>query len=427
MSEITETLRVLQVHNRYSPGWGGEDAVVDLEARLLKKRGHTVEQFQVSNASLAHASTLRQMLAVPTFLWSRSNYTRLKKAISRFGPDVVHVHNTFPLLSPSVFWAAHREGIPTVQTLHNFRHTCANAVVLRGDKPCEDCVGNFPWPALRHRCYANSFARTAAVVAMNVLHWTFGTYTRQIDGFIALNDFSRTIFVRAGLPSEKLFVKPNFVPAYTLGGRQRAAQVVFVGSPSRHKGAHLLLEGWRQSRLGNYQLLIIGDGPERGPLQKRFSGIPGITWCGSLDHSEVIRRIAESRALVLPSLTYENCPMVILEAFSVGTPVIVPDHSSFETIVAHQREGLIFHSGDAISLVHALAEALCAPQETWTNWSEAAKRAHVQRYSEAHNYERLLGIYRDAIQKRASYRSAKDHPRKEQNAAAFPKSAASDS
>lgn len=402
MFPVSGNLRVLQVHNRYAPGWGGEERVVELETRLLEKWGHTVEQFQVSNASLKQASTIRQMVAVPGFLWSQASYKRLRQLIVRFVPDVIHVHNTFPLFSPSVFWAARHEHIPVVQTLHNFRYTCANAVLLRDDRPCEDCVGGSLWPGLRHRCYANSFVRTAAVVGMNALHWKIGTYTEKIDAFIVLNNWSRDIFVRAGLPREKMFVKPNFVPASSLGGVPRSPRVVFAGTMTRNKGLHVLLDAWRRVTMKNSQLLLIGDGPESEALRKQFSNLPGVTWSGSLAHAEVLNFIRGSRALVLPTLVYENSPMVLLEAFSVATPVVVPDLGSMKTMVGHQREGLIFRAGDPAALADALREVLCAPGKVWSKWSAGAHQAHARLYSENANYQQLISIYRSVIEKHAN-------------------------
>ncbi len=164
MPEVNGKLRVLQVHNHYSPGWGGEDTVVELEARLLRNRGHAVDEFKASTAALKHATAFRQMMAVPSFLWSRRSYQGLCQKISEFQPDVVHVHNTFPILSPSVFWAGHRAGVPVVQTLHNFRPVCANALLLREGRRCEKCVGHAPFPAsaaslLRQQLCANCGCR----------------------------------------------------------------------------------------------------------------------------------------------------------------------------------------------------------------------------------------------------------------------------
>lgn len=411
MFPVDRNLRVLQVHNRHAPGWGGEETVVELEAQLLEKWGHTVEQFQVSNSSLKQASVIRQMLAVPGFVWSQASYRRLRRSIARFTPDVVHVHNTFPLLSPSVFWAAERAGVPAVQTVHNFRHPCANAVLLRDDKPCEECVGGSSWPGLRHRCYAGSFARTAAVLAMNALHWRLGTYTRKVGAYIALNDFSRDILLRAGLPGGKMTVKPNFVPASSLAPAARSLRIVFAGSMIRHKGLHVLLNAWGRVHVEGSELLLIGDGPERERLQTQFSGARGVSWADSLSHPEVLRRISGSRALVLPTLAYENCPMVLLEAFSTATPVIVPDLGSMKTMVSHESNGLIFQAANPAALANVLQRVLLAPWDVWSQWSAGARRAHERLYSETTNYQQLVAIYRSVIEAHAEAYSLKDPKR----------------
>jgi len=393
-------LRILQVHNHYSPGWGGEETVVEHEARLLRERGHVVDKFTTSTSALKNGSSLRQMLAVPSFLWSRRSYKEVGQTIAKFRPDVVHVHNTFPKLSPSVFWASHRAGVPVVQTLHNFRYLCANGLLLREGRRCEKCVGRLPWAALRYRCYANSLARTAALATLNTLHWKLGTYRRAVDVYIALNDFTREIFIRGDLPCDKVVVKPNFVPVSELGLGARKPQVVFAGGISRSKGVHLLLEAWGIASLQveGFNLLLIGDGPDRKELEQRYGQLPRVTWCGRLSQSDVLEHMAASRILVFPSLAYENCPMVLLEAMSVATPVVAANHSGLQTIVRHQREGLLFEACDPQALAAALQDALLADNSTWSGWSRAARRAQVERYSEDANYDQLIAIYHRAIQ-----------------------------
>ena len=407
VSKGKEKLRILQVHNRYAPGWGGEETVVDLEAKLLEQRGHAVERFQVSSAFLKNASPFHQMLVAPRFLWSRKSYHELRVVIEHFDPDVVHVHNTFPLLSPSVFWATRAEGVPVVQTLHNFRHTCANALLLRDEKPCEDCVGRAPWSALRYKCYADSFIRTALVVAMNALHWNIGTYKKRVDAFIALNSFSRDIFERSGLPGERLFIKANFIPSCNLSDQERLRQLVFVGAMTKNKGLHLLLKAWETAAMDDGHLLLIGDGPERADLQREFSHLTAVSWAGRLEHSEVLSHLRKSCALVLPSFAYENCPMVLLEAFSMATPVIVPDYPSMKTMVRHEKEGLLYSAADPLALASALRTMLKATSNNWSNWSRGARSAHAELYSEDVNYNVLISIYQNVIDKSLK-RSAKE-------------------
>jgi glycosyltransferase involved in cell wall biosynthesis len=397
MSNDNGKLRVLQVHNQYAPGWGGEDTVVELEARLLRDRGHVVDEFMASSAGLKNGTILRQILAVPTILWSRQAYQALGQRISQFHPDIVHVHNTFPQLSPSVFWASRRAGVPVVQTLHNFRHVCANALLTRKGRQCEKCVGRSSLPALWHRCYAGSLARTAVMVALNSLHSKLGTYTGAVDAFITLNDVSREIFLRGDFPRHKLAVKPNFVPVSDLGHGARSPHVVFAGSISRHKGVGLLLEAWSRAAPEGFHLLLIGDGPDRQALEERYAQLPGVTWHGRLSRPEVMAHIAASRFLVFPSLACENCPMVLLEALAVATPVVAAGHPSVGTMIRHQREGLLFPPGDLPAFVEALRDALLAESSTWARWSSAARRTQVERYSEDLSYGRLMSIYQSVM------------------------------
>ncbi len=402
MSKGNGKLRVLQVHNHYAAGWGGEDTVVQLEAQLLRDRGHVVDEFEASTADLKNGTAFRQLLAVPSFCWSRRSYKNLCQKIAEFQPDIVHVHNTFPKLSPSVFWASQRAGVPVVQTLHNFRHVCANALLLRDGRRCETCVGSPPLSALRHRCYADSFSRTAVIAAVNALHRLLGTYARAVDAYILLNDFNREIFLRGDLPGHKLVVKPNFVPVSDLGSVARKPQVVFAGELTRNKGVRLLLEAWGIAALEGFSLLLVGDGPEREAIGEQYARLPRVTWCGRRSRAVVLEHIAASRILVFPSLAYENCPMVVLEALSVATPVVAANHPGLQTMIAHQREGLLFQAGDPQALAAALRDALTTDHETWSRWSSAARRTHAERYSEDVGYGQLISIYRSVIQSKST-------------------------
>jgi glycosyltransferase involved in cell wall biosynthesis len=401
---VPEPYRILQVHNRYSSGWGGEDTVADLEAALLCERGHNVERLLISTAPLKTSGMVRQIAAIPSMLWSRQGYRAVRERITKFSPDVVHVHNTFPIFSSSIFWAAHAK-VPVVQTLHNFRYICAGSLLWRNERPCGDCLDRFPWSALRHRCYGNSFGRTGILTLMNGVHSRIGTLTKKVDVFIALNDFSKEMFVRAGLPAEKIAVKPNFVPAPSSIASPRLAQILFVGSIIRHKGLHLLLEAWKQITAEGTRLLVIGDGPDRASLQNRYRDLHTVIWCGPKNRQEIMKSLAESRALVMPSLCYENCPMALLEALSVGTPVLAPDHGGIPGFVPRELKELMFEPGDLGSLIAKIRMLLDAGENVWKSWSQFALSAYVQRFSSACNYKALIQIYDKAIQGFAAARN----------------------
>jgi glycosyltransferase involved in cell wall biosynthesis len=395
---MAEALRILQVHNKYRPGWGGEDTVVGLEAGLLRRHGHKIERLEVWTRELEGAGPIRLLAAGLGTVWSIRGYSAVKEAIKRYSPDILHVHNTFPLLSPSIFWAAAKEGLPVVQTLHNFRLACANALLLRNEMPCQKCVGHFPWPALRYRCYRQSFWQTAAVTSMNVVHRWLGTFQTKVHAYIVLTDFSKEILVRSGLPEDRVFVKPNFNPDPGQPAASRERKVVFAGMIARPKGVHLLLDAWTRLSPDGYQLVMVGDGPARAELEVRYRGHPDIVWSGALSREKVIEVVRTSRWLVLPSLAYENFPMSVLEAFSVGTPVVVPDHGAFAATVSNRKEGLLFCAGEAASLAVALRGALDASESDWTEWSSNARNKYLHEYTEHANYQRLMSIYRQAIE-----------------------------
>ena len=398
-------MRVLQVHNKYRPGWGGEDTVANLEADLLRRHGHEVERLSAWTGELDGAGPLRIFAAGLGAVWSLRGYIGVKQAIADVSPDLLHVHNDFPLLSPSIFWACHRAGVPVVHTMHNYRFACANAVLLRNDRPCEDCVGRFPWPALRHRCYGSSLPRTAAVAARNVIHRWLGTYKRKVHAHIALTSFSKDILVRAGLPQERVFVKPNFQSIPNLPVLPRLPRLVFAGWMMRAKGLHLLLQAWQKICPAGYELHIIGDGPERAVLEPscEASFTPSLTngarvvWLGPQPRQKVLELVSASRYVVVPSLAYENFPMSVLEALSTGTPVIAPGHGAFSRILSNDSEGLLFSAGDAASLENALLAAIAAPESVWTQWSVNARKRFLREYTEQENYARLMAIYEKAM------------------------------
>lgn len=373
----------------------------NLEADLLRRHGHEVERLSAWTGELEGVGALRLFAAGLGAVWSLRGYVGMKRAIAAVAPDLVHVHNDFPLLSPSIFWACHRAGVPVVHTMHNYRFACANAVLLRGDRPCEDCVGRFPWSALRHRCNSSSLARTAAVAARNVIHRWLGTYKSKVHAHIALTSFSKDFLVRAGLPSERIFVKPNFQPVSQLPVQPRVSRFVFCGWMTRAKGLHLLLQAWQKIRPVGYELLVIGDGSERAALEQSCapsrSKDTRVIWCGAQPRQKVLELVSASRYAVIPSLGYENFPMSVLEALSAGTPVIAPDHGAFPQIFSNDREGLLFSAGDAESLENALRSALAAPESVWTQWSVNARNKFLREYTDRENYAQLAAIYEKAI------------------------------
>jgi glycosyltransferase involved in cell wall biosynthesis len=383
-------LRVLVVHNAYQFR-GGEDSVVEAEVELLKAHGHQVSLMRRDNDDIAGMSRLA--LAANT-LWSRDTGVRLARFVDAQPVDVIHVHNTMPLVSPSVYWAADRLGIPVVQTLHNFRFLCPQATFLREGKVCEDCLGHMPWQAIRHRCYRDSAVHTSALVAMLGLHRGLGTYQHKISRYIALNAFCKDKFVAGGLPADRIAVKPNFVspPPAVPPGAARAGGL-YIGRLSVEKGIGVLADAL--DRLPVQQaaaVTVMGDGPLRADMAPRL----GAAYVGPQPLDQVMQALRSAAYLVLPSTCYEGFPRTLVEAYASGVPVIASRHGSLQELVEEGRTGLLFEPGNAADLADKLAWAQANPQAMQA-MGEHALTVYRAHYTPERNLDMLTRIYREAI------------------------------
>jgi glycosyltransferase involved in cell wall biosynthesis len=381
-------MNILLIHNFYQQP-GGEDQVFRAEAALLEAHGHNVIRFQEHNEGVKQRSTLE--LATDT-IWNRWTFKQLRTLVREGQVDLMHVHNTFPLISPACYYAAGAEAIPVVQTLHNYRILCPSATLFRSGAVCEDCLGKrIAWPAVAHSCYRGSRPATAAAAAMLAVHRTLGTWQRKVSAFIALTDFARSKFIEGGLPEDKLFVKPNFLQEDPGCGSGDGGFVLFVGRLTEEKGIETLLKAWSLSR-DLPPLEIIGDGPLAADVAAAVSENPKIRWRGWLERERVFERMKAASAIVLPSTWYEAFPMTVVEAFAMGLPVIASKIGSLGALIDHQRTGLHFAVGDAEDLVR---------QVRWTHEHSdrvleirlAARREYLLKYTGERNYSELRAIY----------------------------------
>jgi glycosyltransferase involved in cell wall biosynthesis len=377
-------VRVLIVHNRYQQP-GGEDAVARDEAELLRRNQVAVEVYERSNDELRG---MTQVQAFAQALWSRRTVRELGDRMCRFRPDVVHVHNAFPLISPSVYYIASRHGIPVVQTLHNFRLLCAQGMLLREEAVCEKCVGTFPWRGVVHRCYRNSLPHSVALVSMTATHRLFGS-SRQVTRFIAPTAFVRDKFVAAGLPSDRISVKPNFVdlPPPSLMERRGA---LFVGRLSPEKGIEVLRKAASACVGGSIE--VIGS----GPLQRSLEDAAGVRLRGWQSPNSIHARMRTAEYLVMPSIWYETFGRVVAEAYACGLPVIASRLGAMAELVHHGETGLLFRAGDSEDLRRTLIWANQHPAEMRRMGMEA-RREYERRYTPQINFSQLLAIYRQAI------------------------------
>lgn len=393
---MRQPLRVLVLHNTYQL-YGGEDAVVAAEVALLREHAHDVAQLTRRNDEL---SGMTQLSAGLQALWSRDSAQRTADAISRHQPQVVHVHNTWPLLSPSVYAACKSAGVPVVQTLHNFRLACPQAMFLREARVCTDCLGRLPWPAVRHACYRSSRTQTAVLAATLTLHRGLGTWRHQVDRYIALNDFCRGKLIEAGLPASRMVVKPHFVDAPAPAVGQARSGFLYAGRLAPEKGLQILQDAARMLAAqapwaASQQVWVAGTGPLSTTLTSSSAPPGRLHLLGELSLPELQQRMGRARALVLPSICLESFPRVLVEAFAAGLPVIASRLGALAELVQDGETGLLFEPSDAQDLSDKMAWAASHPEEM-AGLGRRAREVYEAEYTPRRNLAQLLEIYRQA-------------------------------
>jgi len=395
-------MKILLVHNAYQQS-GGEDAVYRNEISLLRDAGHEVVEYSRHNDELHSVGWLGAVLAGVNTVWSSDAHRALEDLLEREEPDLAHFHNTFPLISPSAYYACANAGVPVVQTLHNYRLLCPAATFFRDGRVCESCLGrSVPWPGIVHACYRDSRAATTAVSCMLAVHRAMETWREEVDVYVALTEFARRKFVEGGLPGERIVVKPNFVAPDPGLKRGPGEYALYVGRLSEEKGPQVLLKAWAQLD-GHVPLKIIGDGPLKEELRREIGamGFTGAELLGQVCSEEIAGLLRGARFLVLPSVCYENFPLTIAEAFACGVPVIASRLGSMAEIVTDGKTGLHFSAVDDADLA-AKVEWSWAHAEEMEEMGRAARREFEEKYTSAANYRRLMEIYEMAMAKPVS-------------------------
>jgi glycosyltransferase involved in cell wall biosynthesis len=387
-------LRVVVVHNRYrSANPSGENLVVEQEAQLLRAAGHRVVPYERASDDIAAGSLARRALVPARVVWSPEDRKRLTGLLDRVRPDVVHLHNTFPLISPSVIEACRGHGVPVVATLHNFRLMCANAQLLRDGRPCDVCVGRVPWRGVLHRCYRDSAAATIPVAAGIQVHRSRQTWTGGVTTFIALSEFVRRQYIAGGFPGDRIRIKPNFVPRPGQPRTGAGDHFLYLGRLSSEKGVEVLLDAWAPA-LG--ELLIVGDGPARPELQERAARHgASVRFLGSQPHERCMELLRAARALVVASRAHETFGLVVVEAYAHGVPAVAPASGTFPELIGAGRTGLLFSPGDPDDLRRRLL-ALLDPEQS-LRMGAGARRRYEADYTPERNLSALVAIYHEAM------------------------------
>jgi len=395
-------MRILVAHNRYQFG-GGEDAVVRDEVELLRRHGHVVELLEQDN-DVIHG--LRgKLIASASVFYSASSRRRIERVIRDFKPEIMHIHNWFPMLSPSIILEGGRAGVPIVQTLHNFRMICSNALLYRDGVVCTDCVGkSLPMGGIVHGCYRGSRAGSAIVTAAYAFH-RFARTWNCVDLFIAVSDFEREILVRGGLPAEKIVVKPNFVGLNSCEPERGAKDdVLFVGRLSPEKGIRTLLAAWMTGKIP-FRLKIVGDGPMAEEVRAHAVRATDVEYVGSLPQEAVYREMAKARFLVFPSEWFETFGRTVIEAFSQGTPVLAADLGAARELVKEGVTGFLFSPGNVEELIAGTLRFSAG--ENYERMRSNCRNLFLEKFTSETNYLLLTEIYERVIATRMKGTSAR--------------------
>lgn len=389
-------LKVLLVHNSYQQP-GGEDVVFEQERRLLERWGHRVITYTRSNHELGNLSILERLAAFGNIVSASDSKREIARILRMERPDLVHVHNTFMMISPSIYEACGDARIPVVQTLHNYRLFCPAMFCYRDGHICEECREHSLLRGVLHGCYRDSTAATAAVALMLHVHRNRGTWAETISGYIALTEFSRNKFIEAGLPALKVYTKPNFVDPDPGERCSPGEYALFAGRLSPEKGVSTLLAAWKQLR-GKCPLRIAGDGPLRQEIEAEVAknNLRHVTFLGRLSVDDARSAMKKAAFLIVPSLWYEGFPMVIAESFASGVPVLGSRLGAIQEVVTSGRTGLHFSPGDPSDLAEKVEWA-------WSHRSDLeamgrqARHEYETRYTPEKNYSLLMKIYQQVL------------------------------
>jgi glycosyltransferase involved in cell wall biosynthesis len=391
-------MRILLAHNFYQQT-GGEDSVFYAEAALLEQHGHAPLRYVLHNSQINEMGKLS--LAAKT-IWNRQVHRELFDLVRNQSIEVVHFHNTFPLISPAAFAAVRRAGAAVVQTLHNYRNLCPAAVLFRDGHDCEDCLHRkLKLPAIKHKCYRGSRNTTAVLTASLAYHAWRGTLNDDVDLFIAPSEAARKKFVEAGWCSEQILVKPHFIdpdPGPGKGGDY----AVFVGRLSHEKGLETLLAAWKKLD-ERMPLKIVGDGPQRTQLLDAIQDDHSIEWLGRRPMHEVYSIVGNAAFLVVPSRTRETFGRVAIEAFATGTPVIAANHGALADIIT-EHTGLLFTPSDADDLARCVQTFIAHPDRL-RDLRASCRLEFERHYTGEPNYRQLIDIYKRAIRLAAAKRN----------------------
>lgn len=387
-------MKIFLAHNYYR-NRGGEDIAFEQEAQLLSDYFHEVFTYTKDNKTDISKISDKIALIFNT-QFSKASFRRVSTELEESNPDVVHVHNFFPLITPAIFYACKEKNIPVVLTLHNYRLFHPNGLFLNNGKIDERGLHDNAYQCITDKVYRDSYLQTAVVAHMIEYHKKRDTWNSKVDRFIALSEFAKHKFIEGGISEDKIRVKPNYVDdpfrnkSLELSKNERP-YFIFVGRISLEKDIETILHCWEMLDK-EFHLKIIGEGPLREKLQSQTCSYNNIEWLGNIPREKVFEYLHNAKALLFSSRCYENFPLTILEAFSVATPVISSNIGSHSEIVKHDFNGLHFQVGDAEDLASKIIE-LKSDNHLADRLSSNARNEYENKYTPEENIKKLYEIY----------------------------------
>lgn len=385
-------MKIVYCHNYYRHR-GGEDVSFECDLELLRARGHEVIPFTRNNHDLSGTSPS----TIAKTIWNRQAEREMLELLTREKPDVLHCNNLFPMISPSVYRAAAALKIPVVQALRNYRNVCANSFLFRDGEVCRKCLhSSAAWAGIRHRCYRDSAAATAVVVAGQIANRVFRIQNRYVDAYFTPTEFAKQVHVEAGYPSDKIFRRSNFILPDLGWDCEKKDYGLFVGRLSPEKGINTIASAWSEHHIQT-PLRIIGEGPESANIEKQTSHMSHVECIGQLPTDQVLDQIAGAKFLIISSQWYETFGRTIAEAFSRGTPVIASNLGAMAELVSDSENGFLFEPGDASSLANAVRRMNELTPGQHAVMQGSARRSYDERCSPEVSYRELLAVYDSVV------------------------------
>jgi len=384
-------MRVLIIHNSYKE-FGGEDSVVNNQVKLLTEKGDEVCSYIVDSKEIDNYSKLDKLRLLKNAYSSPKTMRNITKIIKKFQPDIAHVHNVYPLISPVVYKVLHDNNIPMVQTLHNYRFICPNGLFFINGEICTKCLDKKNYYQCGfNKCYHDSYTQSfwyADIIAKG------NKWFKYIDRFISLNHFVKDMMIQRGFAEAKIAIVPNF--SYRMDteieSKSKEDYFLYLGRLSSEKGIETLLNAIDNTE--GVKLYVAGDGVFKGKVMD-LERKGNVKYLGLVSGEEKNLLIKNARALIVPSEWHENFPTVILESMSVGTPVIASRMGGMQYLVEDGRNGVLFKTGDCKDLVEKikyLSNDLVA-----SKMSKMALEIYENKYTPEIVYNEMMKVYRDVV------------------------------